>query len=206
MFDKDPALGFNIDDPYSPHSIVLNLIAPRQCLLDVGRNTGYVGECFIKNKNCVCDGIDYDPLFLDQAKAKGYRHLFKINLYQDNFHLPEQYDVILFIDILEHLPNPHLILQKIISENLKPGGQAIICLPNTARLEHRLKHLFGQFICEKSGIMSQDHLRFFTKKTAAEMIEKTNLTIDAVLLTGLGARIRLCPKLTSFQFIFVCHK
>ena len=145
MFKKDPELTFHLNDPHSPHSIVLRLIRTRDEILDVGCNTGYIGEYLVKNKDCICDGIDYDQDFLAKAKEKGYRNLFQIDLYKTDFKLELLYDTILFIDVLEHLPNPFEFISKLVRENLKPGGKAIICLPNIARLEYRIKHAFGEF-------------------------------------------------------------
>lgn len=206
MFNKDPELSLHINDPYNPHSIILKLIPPKKTVLDIGCNAGYIGHYLIKNKNCVCDGIDCSEKFLTKAKKGGYRNVFKINLYLDSFALKEKYDILLFIDILEHLPNPYLILLKLVKENLKKDGVAIICLPNIGRFEHRLKHLFGKFNYEKSGIICQDHLRFFTKETALNMLKKTNLQIVKILPTGLGAIMKIFPTLLSYQFIFICKK
>lgn len=206
MFEKEKELKFNLNDPFSPHSIVLNLVKKNQEVLDVGCNTGYLGQYLIKNKNCICDGIDCNEKFLLSAQKRGYRNIYKINLYTADFKLSEKYDVILFIDILEHLPNPYNILLKLIKENLKSKGTAIICIPNIARFEYRIKHLLGKFNYEKSGIMHEDHLRFFTKNTALNMLKKMPLKIQKILPTGLGAKIKILTNLLSFQFIFVCQK
>jgi len=206
MYNKDPKLNFNQGNRYSPHSIILKLINHNKTILDVGCNTGYIGKYFIKNKNCVCDGIDCNQELLNQAKQAGYRNTFKIDLSKSSFKIERKYDAILFIDVLEHLPNPYLILKKIIKENLKDNGKAVICLPNIARLEQRIKHLSGRFDYQKSGIMHQDHLRFFTKKSAIQMLQRTNLQIKKILPTGLGAQIKFWPNLLSFQFIFICRK
>jgi len=206
MFNKDPELSFQLSDPHSPHSIILKLIKPGRLVLDVGCNTGYIGEYLIKNKDCVCDGIDYSEEFLKKAGERGYRELFKIDLYEKDFAINSKYDTLLFIDILEHLPNPYEILFKLVDENLKSDGRAIICLPNIVRAEHRLNHLLGRFEYEKSGVMHQDHLRFFTKKTASEMIEKSGLKIKKIMPTGLGHKLGILPNLTAFQFIFVCQR
>lgn len=206
MFDKDPELSFQSGDCHSPHSIIPKLINSGQSVLDVGCNTGYIGEYLIKNKSCVCDGIDYSEELLRKAGERGYRNLFKIDLYGKDFRINQEYDMLLFIDILEHLPNPYEILVKLAGENLRKGGKAIICLPNIARLEHRISHMLGRFEYEKSGIMHQDHLRFFTKKTASEMIEKTGLKTTKIVPTGLGHKLGIFPTLTAFQFIFICQK
>lgn len=206
MFEKDQELKFNLNNPFSPHSIVSNLIKSEKEVLDVGCNTGYLGQYLIKNKNCICDGIDYNKQFLLKAQKRGYRNIYKIDLYTADFKLSEKYDVILFIDILEHLPDPYIILLKLIKENLKNKGTAIICLPNIGRFEYRIRHLLGKFNYEKSGIMHRDHLRFFTKSTALNMLKKTHLKIQKILPTGLGAKIKILTNLLSFQFIFVCQK
>ena len=206
MFEKDPELSFQHHDPHSPHSIVPELVRPNQSVLDVGCNAGYIGEYLIKNKKCICDGIDCDSALLEKAREKGYRELFKIDLYATDFQINGQYDTLLFVDILEHLPDPYKILRKLVDENLKSGGRAIICLPNIARAEQRWSHLLGRFNYEKLGVMHQDHLRFFTKKTASEMIEKADLKIKNIIPTGMGHKLGILPNLTAFQFIFVCQK
>jgi O-antigen biosynthesis protein len=206
MFEKDPHLSFKFSDPHSPHRLVTRFVKPGSSVLDVGCNTGYIGQYLIENRNCVCDGIDYDAEMLKTAKRSGYSNVFEIDLYKSDFRVEAEYDALLFIDILEHLPNPYDILLKLSRENLKKGGIAIICLPNVARFEYRLKHLFGKFEYEESGIMHQDHLRFFTNDSAARMIEKIPLKITKVVPTGLGHKWGILPNLTAFQFIYVCLK
>lgn len=206
MYSKDKELRFAFEDKTSPHNLIMPFIGENSKVLDVGCNTGYIGECLIKNKNCVCDGIDCAKKFLKKAKDRGYRNTYKIDLYNTNFDIKEKYDYILFIDILEHLPNPFMILRKLVKENLKKDGNVIICLPNIARLEYRLSHLLGKFDYEKSGVLHQDHLRFFTKKSAANLIKICGLVPEKVLPTGLGARIHILSTLSAFQFIFLCRK
>lgn len=189
--------------PYSPHMIVLPLVAPNSYVLDVGCNTGYVGKFLKEEKKCINDGIDIDEALLVKAKPY-YRNLFKIDLFKDDFVLRHKYDFILFIDILEHLPTPHKILKK-MTNNLRKSGKIIISLPNIARFELRLKHLLGNFDYQP-GIMNEDHLRFFTLKTGRELIESCSLKIEKILPTGLGARIKAFPELTAFQFIYLCKK
>lgn len=189
--------------PYSPHMIIPPLVRADSFVLDVGCNAGYIGKYLKENKNCVCDGIDIDEAALAKARPY-YRNLFKIDLFKDNFRLARHYDFILFIDILEHLPTPDKILKK-LAGNLKSKGKVIICLPNIARLELRLKHLLGNFDY-KPGIMNEDHLRFFTLKTGKKLIEDCGLKIEKVLPTGMGARLKIWPKLIACQFIYIAHQ
>lgn len=205
MFDKDLALSFN-KDPHSPHAKTLDLVPSRSVVLDVGCNIGYVGKRLTKELSCICDGVDYNDKFLAKARKVGYRNTYKLDLYNTDFSLGLCYDVLLFLDILEHLPQPQAVLKKFVRENLKKNGLVIICLPNIARLEFRVRHFLGDFSYEKSGILHQDHLRFFTKNSALAMIRSTSLNVREILPTGLGSKFGILPNLFAFQFIFVCSK
>jgi 2-polyprenyl-3-methyl-5-hydroxy-6-metoxy-1,4-benzoquinol methylase len=204
LFQKDPLLVLD-ESPHSPHQIVQNLInknAPT--VLDIGCNAGFFGEQLMEKKNAQVDGIDINEEALEKAKIV-YRKIFKRDLYDSKLDIgEEQYDYIIFSDILEHLPRPDLIL-KDAKKYLKNGGRVIITLPNVARLEIRIGLLLGKFDYAP-GILSHDHLRFFTKKSARRMIEECGYEIKKIIPTGFGHRFGILPSLTAFQFIYVCKK
>ena len=206
MYSKDKELRFAFEDKTSPHHLIMPFVADESRVLDVGCNVGYIGEYLVKHKGCICDGIDNNKEFLKRALESGYRSTYNIDLYSDAFSIKRKYDYILFIDILEHLPNPHKILQKIAKENLRDTGKVIVCLPNIGRFEHRLSHLFGRFNYAVSGVMSQDHLRFYTKDSGIELIRASGLRIKDILTTGLNVKVKLFPTLTAFQFIYICEQ
>ena len=204
MFAKDPLLKLD-SSPHSPHHIIPWLIKKEGALiLDVGCNTGMVGKEIIRKKSALIDGIDLNPEALSEAK-KYYRQVFQRDLFSGKIMIDEEkYDYIIFSDILEHLPRPDLIL-KDAKKYLKNDGRIIISLPNVARLEVRLELLFGNFDY-KPGILSEDHLRFFTQKSAAAMIAKCGYTIEKIIPTGLGHSIKVLTNITAFQFIYICKK
>lgn len=204
MFEKD--LPGKLDNsPHSPHSIIPNLIKKEKALiLDVGCNTGMVGKEIIRKKAAIVDGIDVNEEALEQAE-EAYRKVFQRDLSRDKVEIEEEkYDYIIFSDILEHLPRPDLTLQD-FRKYLKDDGRIIISLPNVARLEIRLGLLLGNFDY-KPGIMSEDHLRFFTKRSAVEMIEKCGYRVVGMVPTGFGHRFKILTTLTAFQFVYVCKK
>ena len=90
-----------------------------------------------------------------------------------------QYDVIIFADVLEHLPWPLGVLQRYL-DVLAPNGSVIISLPNVGLWSVRFAHLFGQWNYEETGVLDRTHLRFFTRKTARWMIEKSGLHIERI--------------------------
>ena len=123
MFKKD--LPGKLDNSsHSPHRIIPNLIKKEKALiLDVGCNTGMVGEEIIRKKAAIVDGIDINEESLKQARG-AYRKVFQRDLSRDKVEIDEEkYDYIIFSDILEHLPRPDLTLLG-FKKYLKDNGVA----------------------------------------------------------------------------------
>lgn len=95
----------------------------------------------------------------------------------------ESIDLILCLDVLEHLVNPWETIRKLDSL-LKPGGQLIISVPNV-RNYHVLTDLVlrGNFSYSESGILDRTHLRFFTRASAIELTETAGAKVSTVLGT-----------------------
>ena len=186
------------------HQIITDYIRPESTVLDVGCSSGYLAKELLKKK-VITDGIDIDRNFLRTAK-KYCRFVYRRDLYSGRLDIPrKRYDFIICADILEHLPRPDLILARLRSY-VKKRGELIISIPNIGRIEHRISQLFGSF--EYSyGIMSHDHLRFYTKKSAEYMIRHSGYHIQRYLPTGFAQRIpiRTFDTLLAFQFIFICQ-
>lgn len=203
MFKKDPLLKQS-SSPHSPQNIIPEQIKKNTTVLDVGCNTGFLAK-ILKEKNVITDGIDINDEALTKAK-KYCRKIYKRDLYSGKLDIDKiRYDYIVFADLLEHLPRPDLLLLD-TQKYLKKQGRIIVSLPNIARLEIRLKLLFGKFDYTKGGILSEDHLRFFTKKSAYEMFESCGYEIEDIVPSGLGHQFNIFPNLTAFQFIYVCKK
>jgi 2-polyprenyl-3-methyl-5-hydroxy-6-metoxy-1,4-benzoquinol methylase len=96
---------------------------------------------------------------------------FTPNLEKKNF------DFIIFADILEHLINPHDVLNK-YTDYLKDDGFIIASTPNIKfyRILFNLVFL-DKFEYSDSGILDETHLRFFTRHEIKKMFEKSNLEI-----------------------------
>lgn len=202
MYEKDPCLTRNYS-PFSPHSIIPTLIQANSIMLDVGCNTGYLGQA-LQEKNVTSDGVDLNEEAM-LAATPYYRQTFHRDLSLQELNLPDTggYDYIVMSDILEHLARPDLLLSD-CRRYLKRDGRIIASIPNVARLEIRIKLLLGQFEYDR-GILNEDHLRFFTRKSASDLFVKQGYAIERILPTGMGARIKIFPRLTAFQFIFVCR-
>jgi 2-polyprenyl-3-methyl-5-hydroxy-6-metoxy-1,4-benzoquinol methylase len=88
----------------------------------------------------------------------------------------EPFDVVVAGDILEHLPEPGLALT-LLRPLLKPGGLLFVSLPNVANITVRLGLLFGRFPLSDRGILDRTHLRFFTRKTGRELLQRNGFLV-----------------------------
>lgn len=96
---------------------------------------------------------------------------------------PASIDLILCLDVLEHLINPWEAIRR-LDGLLKPGGQLIISLPNIRNYHVLFDLAFrGKFSYSESGILDRTHLRFFTRATAIELAESAGATVTTVLET-----------------------
>jgi len=174
---------------------ILKYAPSNKRILDVGCGTGALGREFKKKGNVVY-GIDISKKSIEIAK-KRLDKVIQIDL-ETEVDLPfkeESFDLIIFGDVLEHFRDPFSALNN-IKKYLKKDGQIIISLPNIANWEIRLKLLFGKFDYQKEGILDDTHLRFFTLKTAKELIKKAGLKIISIeARPGAPVPARISPKL-----------
>ena len=62
--------------------------------------------------------------------------------------------------------------------HVKPGGKVLISVPNMVVWTNRLNLLFGRVTYNDTGVMDRTHIRFFTFKTAKELVRASGCTID----------------------------
>ena len=107
------------------------------------------------------------------------------------------YDLILLLDVLEHLPDSTATLQK-LSRLLVAGGHVIVSVPNIAHLSVSVPLLLKRrFNYQDAGIMDRTHLRFFVEDTAIKLLNDANLIVTAALISGLqGPKAKLLDLLS----------
>lgn len=89
-----------------------------------------------------------------------------------------RFDVIIFADVLEHLAWPLPVLEAYLAF-LKPGGHILVSLPNVGLWSVRAMHLLGRWDYQDTGVLDRTHLRFFTRRTARQLLESAGLCILA---------------------------
>lgn len=86
-----------------------------------------------------------------------------------------RFDWIIAADVLEHFADGGALLRDYL-RFLAPGGRVIISLPNVALWSNRLHLLLGRFNYEPTGVRDRTHLRFYTIKTAHQLLRSVGLT------------------------------
>jgi 2-polyprenyl-3-methyl-5-hydroxy-6-metoxy-1,4-benzoquinol methylase len=92
------------------------------------------------------------------------------------------FDVVMFADVLEHLPDP-LALLRIATSALAPGGAIVVSVPNVAHWSVRLDLMRGRFQYRETGIMDATHLRWFTRDGIALLLNAAGLRIESARVT-----------------------
>ncbi len=131
-----------------------------------------------------------------------------------------QFDYIICADVLEHLRDPESAIKRFIPY-LKPEGHFIISLPNIRHYAViEMLALLGRFDYSDSGILDSTHLKFFTRDTAKEMIERAGLKVldiqrnynghpeDNEFITKLSSCFNIIDpnELKVFQYYFLAAK
>lgn len=175
--------------PYSSHYWILKLLeretAPLR-ILDVGTASGYLGR-ILKDLGHSVAGIEFDAATAE--KAKQYYESFQVaDIETFAFPYRQEFDYILFADVLEHLRDPAAVLRKCIPA-LKESGKIVVSVPNIANFLMRLSLLSGKFDYMDRGILDRTHLRFFTLRSLKKMMDEVSCEILDVIPTSLPVQI-----------------
>ncbi len=155
--------------PLASHSQILGLVGgDGRRVLDVGCGSGELGHTLEQRGHHVT-GVDRRepefPLseFVEADISSG------LPIEED-----QPFDVILFADVLEHVPDPLALLRQAVS-HLAPHGTVIVSLPNAVHWSVRAQILAGNFEYTNKGIMDRGHLRFFTRESAVRLFADAGL-------------------------------
>ncbi len=194
------------DPPPPPLAKLRSLTRPSATVLDVGCGNGKVGV-FLQAAGAVVDGIEPAQSRLEVARTR-LRYVSDgwVSAGFDDPGLRDQYDVVAFLDVLEHMPDPVETLDWAVGR-LAPGGAIFAMIPNSAHWSFRWKMLRGDWTyTAHGGLFDRTHLRFFSPETAA-LLRPSGLVEESRLYSSFGrlshprlvaTRPRLFAMHTSF--------
>ena len=206
-FYKDLARIDRQGNQFSKIEAFVTDLKPGSKILDVGCGFGSVSGELIRRGHTVY-GMEVNT----EAVAELHKLGFKV-LEQDitkPFNLNEKFDVILILDVLEHVFDPTAILhecRKVLAE----GGSIIISVPLYFDLRDRVRILFtgrivsydnlvyGKPLYSKIRSFIYDHIRFFKPEDVIEMCSIANLKPVQTKYTALAG-------LNSFFWRLIANK
>jgi 2-polyprenyl-3-methyl-5-hydroxy-6-metoxy-1,4-benzoquinol methylase len=118
--------------------------------------------------------------------------------------LGEPADVVVALDVIEHLQRPERALREIRTV-LKPGGRLVASTGNVAFVVVRTMLALGQFNYGKKGILDLTHQRLFTVRSFCRTLEGEGFRVELVRgfgpplldMVGKSRALRLLDWLTS---------
>ena len=151
-------------------------------ILDIGCGAGDTGE-ILTGQGYTVDGITLSEEE-KQVAGKVLRNVYVHNVEQGlPNELREQYDVIILSHVLEHICYPQRLLNDIRSR-LTPNGILIIALPNLMHFNSRFKLTMGNFRYQEYGIWDYTHFRWYTFRSAQEMLKENNYVVEKADVSG----------------------
>lgn len=119
----------------------------------------------------------------------------------ENHYQPAHFDLVLCLDVLEHLLDPWTFVTR-VEALLKPGGLLICSVPNVRHYSVVMDLLFrGRWQYAEEGILDQTHLRFFTRASLPGLVGTGNLVLQGCEPNMYeGSRLALLNKLTAGLF------
>jgi 2-polyprenyl-3-methyl-5-hydroxy-6-metoxy-1,4-benzoquinol methylase len=150
-------------------------------VLDVGCGSGLLGERLRARGNTVW-GIDAADEIAPAAAERLDR--FVVCDLNDGTRVERllgdaRFDVIVFADVLEHLPDPVGTLRGCLRV-LAPGGRVLVSVPNVAVWNVRLGLLLGRFHYTATGTLDRTHLRFFTRANLCRALGEAGLQVEEI--------------------------
>ncbi len=217
---------------YSGNSQILDFIPEKANVFEVGCSTGYLLEYLKEERNCQTLGLECIEEAVKSAARKNL-HVIHGSIEERDFvqkvkekYFPEEgFDFVIASNVLEHLVEPEQGLEN-LKKLLNENGYLIIALPNVAHISIRLNLFLGKFQYGQTGILDEDHLRFFTYYSAKDLIEKCGFSvikssIDPGGIPLVGKIFTNCPQwihkagfelmsylpnLFALQSIYFCKK
>lgn len=186
MMSEFPQQDLYLDDPRAD----VAPFVPAGCTsaLDVGCGRGGFGRTLRTALGEEARIVGIDPVPTNVANASvnhGFDHV-----YEGSFpaQLPggeRDFDLITFIDVLEHLFDPWAALRA-TQELLTDRGKVLALIPSIQVWDVVVPLLRGRWDYADTGTLDRTHIRFFTKATMLDMFDEAGF--EVLSCTGVNSR------------------
>lgn len=158
--------------------LLISMVPQGARVLDVGCGDGTLAMMLRDQRNAIVVGLEPNAARAAVAAARGIT-VHQLELTPSLLEQLGQFDVVLFADVLEHIPDPSIVLRAAI-HFLQPGGVVLASVPNVAHWTVRLNLLRGRFEYTVAGMMDSTHLRWYTRSTFLQLFNTAGYSVDEV--------------------------
>lgn len=139
-------------------------------MLDVGCSTGvFLAEA--QRSGWIVTGLEASAWAAERAEARLGAPVVR-GLIEDGNFSPGSFDVVTLWDVLEHLPEPGVAIQR-VGTWLTPGGVLVLNIPNSASLVARL-------LGKRWMLLLREHLWYFSPNTITAFLASRGFTVQLV--------------------------
>ncbi len=168
----------NFESDNTSHGVCVNMIRENSTILEFGCAKGYVGNYLKNNKSCELYAVEYFQEYAEVAKEY-YNDIWVGDI--ENFNWVDkfaniEFDYILLMDVLEHLRNPEIVLEK-IKQFMGKNTEIIISVPNIANNAVIMELMDNEFKYSENGILDRTHLKHFTYKSLCKTVKEIGFNI-----------------------------
>lgn len=163
----------------SSHTMALAAVPAGARVLDIGCGPGFFAEQ-LAAKGCKVTGVDQYPPILPEV-------LDEYLQWDETAPFPDldlsQYDVVLLLDIIEHLKRPEEFLDRLrtLVRDANRRPTFVVTSGNVAFLLIRLQALLGNFNYGARGILDLTHTRLYTFASLRRLFEQCGYRTHRVL-------------------------
>lgn len=153
-------------------------------LFDLGCGSGHLVR-LVKRKlpRLEAHGGDVSSIALERARPS-FDQVWRLDMDNCTLPLPDnRYDLVCCVEVLEHLYDPAHALRE-TCRVLKPGGSAVVTVPNLAYWRYRFDLLRGRIPGPAADLR---HLHQFNRRILEELSVRAGLT--AARITGFRVRM-----------------
>jgi glycosyltransferase involved in cell wall biosynthesis len=220
VFQGDEALNYVSKFEFqSTHSVAFAQVPGRSIVLDLGCADGYLSERLHREKNCVVFSVD-----VQAGRSVPGCSYQACDLNDSLPDVPwESLDVVVLLDVIEHLSNPEAFLERLRSKlSGNDKVRVIVSSGNVCFFVTRLMMFLGQFNYGRRGILDITHTRLFTvsslerllRYAAYRILDRSYVPAPYPLALGLnafsrflvavnGLLARILPGMFAYQSLYV---
>ncbi len=159
----------------SSHTYALDAVPAGSSVLDIGAGPGGLARELVK-KGCEVTVVDQ---FSARVEPGAVRVIQQDLDTEPNFDV-SGHDVLLMLDIIEHLRDPERFLERLRKQFGYESKKLVLTTPNVAFIVQRIMLALGQFNYGKAGILDMTHTRLFTFRTLKGLLTEEGFRVKRI--------------------------